>query len=174
MSAFASRCLVAFILVQLISVQSFAKGGGRFGRGDDRYNRDNIESLPPEIRNVIFHLCGKPMALHTFASYADNLSGSCCTSNIFTAKRATIVVARPDACIKFMFPQTGHFRLLRSYYAPTGDLNNAAWDRRIESDWNRATLPRLLLLLALLWTESARAHGIAGNRPGPQANCTGP
>ena len=73
MSAFASRCLVAFILVQLISVQSFAKGGGRFGRGDDRYNRDNIESLPPEIRNVIFHLCGKPMALHTFASYADNL-----------------------------------------------------------------------------------------------------
>ena len=116
MSAFASRCLVAFILVQLISVQSFAKGGGRFGRGDDRYNRDNIESLPPEIRNVIFHLCGKPMALHTFASYADNLSGSCCTSNIFTAKRATIVVARPDACIKFMFPQlaiSGLTKLLR-------------------------------------------------------------
>jgi hypothetical protein len=55
MSAFTtSRCLVAFILVSLLGGQSFTKGGGNFGRGEDRYNPDHIESLPPEIRNAIY------------------------------------------------------------------------------------------------------------------------
>jgi hypothetical protein len=68
-----SRCLVAFILVSLLSTLSSARGGGGFGRSEDRDNPDHIESLPPEIRDAVIHQCITPRALHPFAHYTDNL-----------------------------------------------------------------------------------------------------
>ena len=116
-----SRCLVAFLLVPLISVQSVAKGGGAFGRSEDRYSPDHIESLPPEIREAVINKCGTARALHPFARYTDNLQKvvlhfehfSCNTGGSFCG---------PSGCLHQVYASShGHFRLIRSYYAPAGD-----------------------------------------------------
>lgn len=120
MSAFiTSRCVVAFILVPLIGNQSFAKGGSL--TSEDRYNPQHIESLPPEIRDAVIHRCGTPKALHPFASYPENLQKVvlhfehfyCSTSDTFCG---------PSGCLHQIYVSSrGHYRLLRSYYAPAGD-----------------------------------------------------
>jgi hypothetical protein len=120
MSAFITfRCLVAIILVPLISVQSFAKGGSY--RSEDRYDPQHIESLPPEVRDAIFHECGTPRALHPFAHYADNLQTVvlhyehfyCSTGGTFCG---------PSGCLHQVYGSShGHYRLIRSYYAPVGE-----------------------------------------------------
>ncbi len=40
-------------------------------RSEDRYNPQHIESLPPEIREAVIHLCATPRAMHTFAGYIE-------------------------------------------------------------------------------------------------------
>ncbi len=59
----ASRCLCAFIFVSLLSNPASAKGSGI--HSEDRYNPQHIDSLPPEIRKAIFHMCSTPRAAGT-------------------------------------------------------------------------------------------------------------
>ena len=115
----ASRYLVASVLVPLISTPSLAKGGNY--RSEDRYDPQHIESLPPEIRDAVIYQCGKPRALHPFASYTDNLQKVvlhfehfyCSTGGSFCG---------PSGCLHQVYATShGHFRLIRSYYAPVGD-----------------------------------------------------
>jgi hypothetical protein len=119
-ASIASRCLVVFVLMSLPCNQSSAKGGGNFGRSEDRYNPQHIESLPPEVRDAVIHLCGTPRALHEFARYSDNLQKVvlyfehfyCDTKDTFCS---------PSGCLHQIYVSShGRYRLLRSYYAPEG------------------------------------------------------
>jgi hypothetical protein len=118
-SFLASRCLVAFVLVSSLSSQLLAKGGSY--RSEDRYNPQHIESLPPEIRDAVIRGCSRPKALHEFAGYTDNLQKVvlhfehfyCGTDGIF---------CNASGCLHQVYISShGHYRLLRSYYAPAGD-----------------------------------------------------
>jgi hypothetical protein len=94
------RCLVSFLLVPLISVQSFAKGGGAFGRSEDRYNPDHIESLPPEIREAVITNVVQREPCIPLPATLTTYKRSSCTLSIFPAIQADRFAARPDACIR--------------------------------------------------------------------------
>jgi hypothetical protein len=116
-----SRCLVGFIVVLLLSGQSSAKGGGGFGQGENRYHPYYIESLPPEIRNTIIHQCGAPKATQAFARYADNLQKVVLRYEHFYCS-AGGTFCDPSGCLHQVYVSShGHYRLVRSYYAPGGE-----------------------------------------------------
>jgi hypothetical protein len=113
-----ARFLLAFVVLSLISNQSFAKGGSL--RSEDRYNPDHIEVLPPEVRDAVKRQCGTPRALHEFSHYTDNLQTvvlhyehfHCSTGGTFCG---------PSGCLHQVYGSShGHYKLLRSYYAPEG------------------------------------------------------
>ena len=115
----ASRCLCALILVSLLSTQSSAKGGGM--HSEDRYNPQHIDSLPPEIRSAIYHRCSTPRALHPFASYFDNPKRIVLHfEHFYCDQRRTF--CNVTGCLHQVWVSAGgHYRLVRSYYAPAGD-----------------------------------------------------
>jgi hypothetical protein len=115
----ASRCLCAFIFVSLLSNQSSAKGSGI--HSEDRYNPQHIDSLPPEIRKAIFHMCSTPRALHPFASYFDNSKRIVLHfEHFYCDQRHTF--CSPSGCLHQVWVSAGgHYRLVRSYHAPVGD-----------------------------------------------------
>jgi hypothetical protein len=114
-----TRVFCALMTLLLACSQSSAKGNSV--HSEDRYNPQHIDSLPSEVRNTILHRCGQPKALHNFARYFDNLNrivlhfehlicdgdGTYCT---------------PSGCLHQVWVSTGgHYRLVRSYYAPVGE-----------------------------------------------------
>jgi hypothetical protein len=114
-----SQCLVAFILVSLLGHPSFAKGGST--RSEDRYDPQHIESLPPEVRAAVVHLCGTPRALHTFASYTENLQKVVLHFEHFYCV-AGDGFCGPSGCLHQVYVSShGHYKLLRSYFAPAGE-----------------------------------------------------
>jgi hypothetical protein len=100
-SFLASRYLLAFVLVPLISNQSFANGGSY--RSEDRYDPDHIESLPSEILDALIHRCGTPNALHEFAGYTGNLQKVVLHFEHLYCSTGGPFAVRPDAGIKLMF-----------------------------------------------------------------------
>jgi hypothetical protein len=109
----------ALIAIALSHAGASAKGGNF--HTEDRYNPQHIESLPAEIRNAISRKCSSPRALHPFARYSNDSGqivlhfehfscgseGSYCTSS---------------GCLHQVYVAVGgHYRLVRSYYAPPGD-----------------------------------------------------
>jgi hypothetical protein len=114
-----SRCLCALILVSLLSNQSSAKRGGM--HSEDRYNPQHINSLPPEIRKAIYHRCSTPRALHPFASYFDNSKRIVLHFEHFYCDQPDTFCG-PTGCLhQFWVFAGGHYKLVRSYYAPAGD-----------------------------------------------------
>jgi hypothetical protein len=55
-----TRCLCVLITLLLTCSQSSPAKSGNFGRSEDGYNPQHIESLPPEVRNSILHRCTGP------------------------------------------------------------------------------------------------------------------
>lgn len=119
MSAYlASRFLLTLLLVPLIGTQLLAKGGNP--RSEDRYDPQHIESLPPEVRDAISHKCGEPRALHPFAHYTDNLQTIVLHYEHFYCSTGAAFCG-PSGCLHQIYGSSrGHFRLLKSYYAPEG------------------------------------------------------
>jgi hypothetical protein len=113
------RYLAALVLVSLTGTQSFAKGGSL--KSEDRYNPQHIESLPPGIHDAVNHQCGTPKALHDFASYTDNLQKVVLHFEHFYCN-AGGPFCGPSGCLHQVYVSShGHYRLLRSYYAPAGE-----------------------------------------------------
>jgi hypothetical protein len=85
---------------------------------EDRYNPQHIESLPLEIRNAIYRRCSRPRALHTFASYSENLRRILLHfEHFYCDERDTFCNAA--GCLHQVYVyQANRYRLLRSYYAP--------------------------------------------------------
>jgi hypothetical protein len=105
--------------VLLTCAQSSAKGGTI--RSEDRYNPQHIDSLPPEIRNAIYQRCGTPKALHPFATYFDNARRIVLHFEHFVCDGdGTYCTA--SGCLHQVYGSAGgHYRLIRSYYAPAGE-----------------------------------------------------
>jgi hypothetical protein len=115
MGAKTAGFLIALVVMPLITVPSF---GGNFGRGEDGYNPQHIESLPPEVREGVFRQCSTPKALHTFAHYTDNLQTVILHyEHLYCSTGDTL--CRPSGCLHQVYGSSnGHYRLIRSYYAP--------------------------------------------------------
>jgi hypothetical protein len=105
--------------VLLMCAQSSAKGGGM--HSEDRYNPQHIENLPSEIRNAIIHRCNTPRALHTFASYSENLHRIVLHFEHFYCDERNALCNASGCLHQVYFLAGGHYRLIRSYYAPAGD-----------------------------------------------------
>ena len=111
------RCMGALAAVLLTCGQLSARGGS----SEDRYNPQHIDSLPPEIRASILRRCSRPKALHPFASYFDNLRRVVLHFEHFLCD-GDGTYCRPSGCLHQVWVSTGgHYRLVRSYYAPAGD-----------------------------------------------------
>lgn len=111
-----TRYFCALIVMLLASTQLSAKGGSY--HTEDRYNPQHIDSLPADIRNSIFHRCSDPKALHPFARYFDNPKRIVLHFEHFTCD-GNGTYCTPSGCLHQVWVSVGgHYRLLRSYYAP--------------------------------------------------------
>jgi hypothetical protein len=113
------RCICALMAVLLTSAQSSAKGGSV--RSEDRYNPQHIDSLPPQIRNAIYHKCSTPRALHNFASYSENMHRIVLHFEHLYCEQHD-AFCNSAGCLHQVYVSTDdHYRLVKSYYAPVGE-----------------------------------------------------
>jgi hypothetical protein len=112
-----TRYPFAFIAILLMCVQLSAKGGDNI-RTPDQYNQQHIDSLPAEVRTSIFRRCSTPMALHTFAEYSDNLRRIVLNFEYFVCNDAAANCTGSVCLHQVWVSVGGHYRLVRSYYAP--------------------------------------------------------
>lgn len=118
--AVVARCVCALIFIASPQNRLSAKGGGF--HSEDRYNPQHIDSLPPEIRNAIYRKCKTPKALHTFASYSDNMHRIVLHFEHFYCEEANYLCKPSGACLHEVYVSTDHhYRLMRRYYAPAGE-----------------------------------------------------
>jgi hypothetical protein len=111
-------CAIVAVLL-LTCLQSSAQGGNF--RTEDRYNPQHIDNLPLEIRNSILHRCSMPKALHPFASYFDSSQRIVLHFEHFVCD-GDGTYCTPSGCLHQVWVSSGgHYRLVRSYYAPAGD-----------------------------------------------------
>jgi hypothetical protein len=111
---FATRCLCVFTVLLQTPASSLAKGGGM--HSEDRYNPQHVDSLPPEIRNAIYHKCSAPKALHDFASYSQNKI-VLHFEHFYCNERDTF--CNSSGCLHQVYGSKGGlYKLLKSYYAP--------------------------------------------------------
>jgi hypothetical protein len=113
------RCFTAFQAILLACGPLLARGGYHT---EDRYNPQHISSLPPEVRNFIVHRCSEPKALHSFAQYFDDLKGVVLHFEYFLCDGDRTYCTLSSRCLHQVWVSArGHFRLVRSSYAPAGD-----------------------------------------------------
>src|SRR5262245_58072027 len=115
------RVLIAIGLLVATSQASpaFARAGGI--HSEDPWNPQLISGLPSEVRNALARMCRESRAQHKFASYFQNSKVLVLHFEHFRcADRGAVC---PQAgCLHQVYTSTGgHYRLLRSYYAPAGD-----------------------------------------------------
>jgi hypothetical protein len=110
------RCLCGYMAVLLTCTQPSAKGGGMLS--EYPYNPQHIDSLPTEMRNAIYQTCKTARALHTFASYSENLQRIVLHfEHFYCDERNTF--CNPSGCLHQVWVSRGNrYRLVRSYYAP--------------------------------------------------------
>jgi hypothetical protein len=113
------RCVCALTALLLTYNEASAKGGNVGSEAP--YNPQHIQSLPPNIRNHVMGMCRTPRALHTFPSYDENLQRVVLHFEHFYCEDGRSFCG-PFGCLHQVYVFTrGHYKLLRSYYAPTGD-----------------------------------------------------
>lgn len=115
----AMRVLGSLVALSLISVPSFAKGGGI--HSEDRYNPQHIDSLPPEIRSAILRKCDSPKALHTFAAYFDDFKRIVLHFEHFLCGADDPYCRASDCLHEVWISKGGHYHRVRTYYAPLGE-----------------------------------------------------
>lgn len=98
-------------------MRSVSAKGGSF-RSEDRYNPQHIGGLPSEICDAIYHMCNTPKALHTFASYSDNSRRIVLHFEHFVCDGDGTYCLRSGCLHQVYVSGGGHYRLVRSYYAP--------------------------------------------------------
>ena len=113
--------LIAVGLLAIISQVPpvFGRAGGI--HAEDPWNPQHITGLPPEIRNVLGHVCAAPRAQHQFASYFQNSRVLVLHFERFRCGDRAAHCTQAG-CLHQVYVSTGGgYRLLRSYYAAGGD-----------------------------------------------------
>ena len=113
-----ARCLSAFMVMLLACGQLSARGGYH---SEDRYNPQHIASLRLEVRDSVVQRCSTPRALHSFAIYFDNLKGVVLHVEYLLCDGNSADCPALGCLHQVWVSEGGHYRLLRSYYAPAGD-----------------------------------------------------
>jgi hypothetical protein len=114
-----TRCFCPLIALALACSQSSATNYHE----EDRYNPQHIERLPPEIRDWISRRCAEPKALHEFTSYFDEERRIVLHYEHFLCDGDRgPAYCTPEVCLHQVWTAAGgHYRLMRSYYAPRGE-----------------------------------------------------
>ena len=114
-----ARCVYAFFALLMTCTGLLAKGGSF--HTEDRYNPQHIDSLPPEVRDAIIRQCSAPRALHEFSHYTGNPRKVVLHfEHLYCGTGGTFCGAA--GCLHQVYGFShGHYKLLRSYYAPAGE-----------------------------------------------------
>jgi hypothetical protein len=112
------RFICALAIASLLTTQASAKATSF--HSEDRYNPQHIDDLPLDVRNALYRMCSTPRALHPFASYPDDKHILLHFEHFYCDQRGAF--CKPSGCLHQLYRSTdGHYRLLRTYYAPAGD-----------------------------------------------------
>jgi hypothetical protein len=84
---------------------------------DDVYNTQHINSLPPEVRALVYAKCNDPRALHNFAEYRGNLRILTLHFEGFLCGISEVRCAA-SGCLHEVYTLTGggRYKLMRRYY----------------------------------------------------------
>ena len=114
-----SAIAVAILIVSFANRPAYARGSN-VGH-DDPWNSERIDRLPPEVRNVVIHICADPRAGHYFATYFDN-------SHLIKLRfeylhcDERVTFCRGGSCLRQEYISTGsRYRLIKSYYGRNND-----------------------------------------------------
>jgi len=115
---------LAPIGIGLLATASLASPA--FARGtlhllDPAWNPEHIRGLPAEVRNALGHMCGKQQAEHRFASYSQGSRVLVLHFEHFRCGDSRALCTQAGCLHQVYMSTGGHYRLLRSYYAPEGD-----------------------------------------------------
>ena len=108
------------LLVVCAQSSALARGGGL--PNDEPWNPEHIDSLPPEVRNPVLHMCRvKPNAGHYFATYLDNARIIKLHFEHFDCEGRQLY-RKAGFCLheEFALSDT-HYRQTRSYYGRCDD-----------------------------------------------------
>jgi hypothetical protein len=84
-------------------------------------NPQHISGLPAEVRNALAHMCRDSKSEHQFARYTQNLRSLVLHFEHFRCGDRGALCTQAG-CLHQVYVSTGgHYRLLKSYYAPEGD-----------------------------------------------------
>lgn len=116
---------LALIAIGLIATTSQASPAFALGgfHAEDRWNPQHIAGLPAAARSALARLCaGSMRAEHPFASYFHNSHFLVLHFEHFRCGDRGALCTQAG-CLHQVYVSTsgGHYRLLRSYYAPAGD-----------------------------------------------------
>jgi len=114
-----SAIAVAILIVSFANRPAYARGSN-VGH-DDAWNSERIDRLPPEVRNVVIHICANPRAGHYFATYFDN-SHLIKLHFEYLHCDERVTFCRGGSCLRQEYISTGsRYRLIKSYYGGNND-----------------------------------------------------
>ena len=114
-----SAIAVAILIVSFANRPAYARGS--YVGHDDPWNSERIDRLPPEVRNVVIHICADPRAGHYFATYFDN-SHLIKLHFEYLHFDERVTFCRGGSCLRQEYISTGsRYRLIKSYYGRNND-----------------------------------------------------
>jgi hypothetical protein len=109
----------AILILSFANRSAFARGSN--GGHDDLLNSERIDRLPPEVRNVVIHMCAGPRAGHYFATYFDHSHLIRLHFELLHCDKQA-AFCRAGSCLQQEYIFTGgRYRLMRSYYSRNND-----------------------------------------------------
>ena len=109
-----SAIAVAILIVSFADRPAYARGS--YVGHDDPWNSERIDRLPPEVRNVVIHICANSRAGHYFATYFDN-SHLIKLHFEYLHCDERVTFCRGGSCLRQEYISTGsRYRLIKSYY----------------------------------------------------------
>jgi hypothetical protein len=123
--AYAWLMKLALIAIGLFAITgqaslAFARGGG-LHLLDPPLNPQHINGLPAEVRNAVAHRCRNAQAEHQFAGYSQNSQKLVLHFERLHCGDHGAFCTQAGCLHQVYVPAGGHYRLLKSYYAPAGD-----------------------------------------------------
>ena len=114
-----SAIAVAILIVSFANRPAYARGS--YVGHDDPWNSERIDRLPPEVRNVVIHICANSRAGHYFATYFDN-SHLIKLHFEYLHCDERVTFCRGGSCLRQEYISTGsRYRLIKSYYGRNND-----------------------------------------------------
>ena len=114
--------LTAAVLI-LVATESHDAWARASQGGQDPWNADHIDRLPPEIRGALTQMCGSsPRAGRYFATYLDNARMIRLHFEHLNCSSEQASFCKGVSCLQQEYLSSGgHYRLIRTFYAGGND-----------------------------------------------------